>query len=253
MKTKKTNSMAHALVSPGKTPEKSSVAPTVSGRSTSVGVVEDDPGLRLSFTRLISHAAGLRCIGSWPEGKSALQEMPALKPDVVLMDINMPGMSGIECTARLKQLCPDTQVIMVTVYEDAENIFRALQAGACGYLLKRTASAGILSAINEVRAGGAPMTLQIARKVVHAFQQPAAPAVPKIELTPRESEILELISQGFADKEIADKLNISYWTVRVHVKHTYEKLHVRSRTEAMKLHISDKGFSVTVPREPVNG
>ena len=242
--------MASALVCPGKTTDPSSVASSSAGRMTSVGVVEDDAGLRLSFTRLIKHASGLRCIGSWADGKSALSEMPALKPDVVLMDINMPGMSGIECTARLKQLCPDTQVIMVTVYEDADNIFRALQAGACGYLLKRTASAGILAAIKEVRDGGAPMTLQIARKVVHAFQQPSAPAVIKVELTPREREILELISQGFMDKEIADKLNISYFTVRVHVKHTYEKLHVRSRTEAMKLLISEKGLTVGVPQEP---
>ena len=241
--------MAHSLTQVGESPLPARALAPLAGRLTSVGVVEDDAGLRRSFTRLISHAPGLRSIGSWADGKAALNEMARLKPDVVLMDINMPGMSGIECTARLKQLSPDTQVIMVTVYDDADNIFRALQAGACGYLLKRTASAGILEAIREVREGGAPMTLQIARKVVHAFQQPAAPAGPTVELTPREREILEHISQGFSDKEIADKLNISYYTVRVHVKHTYEKLHVRSRTEAMKLLISEKGYSVGVPPE----
>jgi len=243
MKARKIKRMAHAVSNVDEAPDGSAVAAPPPGRMTSVGVVEDDAGLRRSFTRLITHAPGLRSIGSWADGKTALTEMPALKPDVVLMDINMPGMSGIECTARLKQLCPATQVIMVTVYDDADNIFRALQAGACGYLLKRTASAGILN------AGGAPMTLQIARKVVHAFQQPAPPSAQTVQLTPREHEILEHISQGFADKEIADKLNIRYYTVRVHVKHIYEKLHVRSRTEAMKLLISEKGFSAGLARE----
>ena len=245
--------MAHSSSELDKLSDPTTAGMTFPSRSTSVGVVEDDAGLRRSFTRLISHAPGLRSIGSWADGATALKEMTALKPDVVLMDINMPGMSGIECTARLKQHCPNTQVIMVTVYDDAENIFRALQAGACGYLLKRTASAGILDAINEVRDGGAPMTLQIARKVVHAFQQPAPSASQTVQLTPREHEILEHISQGFADKEIADRLAISYYTVRVHVKHIYEKLHVRSRTEAMKLHIAEKTSPVGVPREPVSG
>lgn len=242
--------MAHSFINAGKLSDSSPAGTQISSRTTSVGVVEDDAGLRRSFTRLINHASGLRSIGSWADGATALKEMPELKPDVVLMDINMPGMSGIECTARLKQLCPNTQVIMVTVYDDADNIFRALKAGACGYLLKRTASAGILDAINDVRDGGAPMTLQIARKVVHAFQQPAPPASQTVQLTPREHEILEHISQGFADKEIADRLDISYYTVRVHVKHIYEKLHVRSRTEAMKLLISEKATPVGVPREP---
>ena len=241
--------MAHAATSPERTSELFAAAP-VPGGQIGVAVVEDNPGLRRSLTRLISHATGMRCVGSWPEGKSALIEMPAFKPDVVLMDINMPGMNGIECTAQLKQACPGTQVIMVTVYEDADSVFRALQAGACGYLLKRASSAEILDAINEVRSGGAPMTSEIARKVVHAFQKPVAPAGQKVELSQRENEILELLSKGFANKEIADNLNISYQTVKVHVKHIYEKLHVRSRSEALMKFVSDKGLSIGVPREP---
>jgi len=160
----------------------------------------------------------------------------------------MPGMSGIECTARLRELCPATQVIMVTVYEDAENVFSALQAGACGYLLKRSTSAEILDAINEVRCGGAPMTSEIARKVVHAFQKPTAHSGQKVELSQRENEILALLSQGFANKEIADKLSISYQTVKVHVKHIYEKLHVRSRSEALMKFVSDQGRSAGAAR-----
>lgn len=244
--------MAHAAFSPMRTPEPF-VAPPAPGGQIGVAVVEDNPGLRRSLMRLISHAPGMRCVGSWPEGKSALIEMPALQPDVVLMDINMPGMNGIECTARFKQLCPATQVIMVTVYEDAESVFQALQAGACGYLLKRSSSTEILDAINEVRSGGAPMTSEIARKVVHAFQKPAAPSVQKVELSQRENEILELLSQGFANKEIADRLAISYQTVKVHVKHIYEKLHVRSRSEALMKFVSDKGLSVAGPHKPVAG
>lgn len=244
--------MAHAANSPVRTSETFLPAPAPGGM-IGVAVVEDNPGLRRSLMRLISHAPGMRCVGAWSEGKSALVEMPAHQPNVVLMDINMPGMSGIECTAQLKQLCPETQVIMVTVYEDAENVFSALQAGACGYLLKRSTSAEILDAINEVRSGGAPMTSEIARKVVHAFQKPTAPAGQKIELSQREAEILGLLSKGFANKEIADQLNISYQTVKVHVKHIYEKLHVRSRSEALMKFVSDKGLSVALPREPFGG
>jgi DNA-binding NarL/FixJ family response regulator len=144
MQKRKTNSMADQLVCPVKPKDMPTSARANAGRLTSVGVVEDDADLRRSLIRLIDHATGMRCVGSWPEGASALAEISALKPDVVLMDINMPGMSGIECTARLKQVCPDTQVIMVTVYADSENIFSALQAGACGYLLKRTPSSGII-------------------------------------------------------------------------------------------------------------
>lgn len=217
------------------------------GGQTGVAVVEDNPGLRRSLSRIINHAIGMRCVGVYPEGKSALIELPALKPDVVLMDINMPGMNGIECTQRLKLILPATQVIMVTVYEDADSVFRALQAGACGYLLKRASSEEILAAIHEVRSGGAPMTSEIARKVVHAFQKPPSPHQDKVELSQREEEILKLLSEGFANKEIADKLNISYQTVKVHVKHIYEKLHVRSRSEALMKYVAEKGLVATLP------
>ena len=220
-------------------------APVIPGQ-VGVAVVEDNPGLRRSLTRIINHATGMRCLAAYADGKMALTQLPALKPDVVLMDINMPVMNGIECTERLKLVLPETQVIMVTVYEDAESVFRALQAGACGYLLKRSSSGEIVDAINEVRGGGAPMTSEIARKVVLSFQKPPAQPGSKVELSQREKEILELLSQGFANKEIADKLAISYQTVKVHVKHIYEKLHVRSRSEALMKYVSDKSIAAPV-------
>ena len=218
-----------------------------SGRLIGVGIVEDDAGLRRNLSRIISQATGMRCIGAWSEGGSALQEMLALKPDVVLMDINMPGMSGIECTARLKQLCPGTQVIMVTVYNDPENIFHALQAGACGYLLKRTSAAGIIGAINEVSNGGAPMTSEIARKLVHAFQTPSGSTSPDVELTQREREVLKLMSEGSTDKKIAADLNLSYHTVKVHARNIYEKLHIHSRAEAVMKYAADKNLPFSLP------
>jgi DNA-binding NarL/FixJ family response regulator len=207
--------------------------PARAGEATSVAIVEDNAGLRRSLERLLSHAPGLRCVGAWADGESALAQLSELKPDVVLMDIHLPGISGIECTAALKRACPRSQVIMVTVYEDTENIFRALQAGACGYLLKRAPSAEILDAIAEVRLGGAPMTGEIARRVVEAFQTPPPAYATSAVLSSREMELLTLLSKGFSNKEIADKLDIAYQTVKVHLKHIYEKLHVRSRTEAI--------------------
>jgi DNA-binding NarL/FixJ family response regulator len=217
------------------------------GALMQVAVVEDNAGLRRSWQRLLSVAPNMKCVGAWESGEAALQHLNALRPDVVLMDINLPGMSGIECTARLKAANPAVQVVMVTVYEDTDSIFRALKAGACGYLLKRATSAEIISAINEVRTGGAPMTSEIARKVVHAFQAPAADSGAAVALSAREREILDLLSQGFANKEIADRLNIAYQTVKVHLKHIYEKLHVRSRTEALLKYMSDKSV-VDLPR-----
>lgn len=200
---------------------------------TPVAVVEDNAGLRRSLERLLQRAPGLRCVGAWVDGETALARCTESPPDVVLMDINLPGMSGIECTARLKRLYPRVQVIMVTVYEDTDSIFRALKAGACGYLLKRATATEILDAIAEVRHGGAPMTSEIARRVVEAFQSPPPVEAAAAVLSSREEEILGLLSQGFSNKEIADKLSIAYQTVKVHLKHIYEKLHVRSRTEAL--------------------
>ena len=158
--------------------------------------------------------------------------LPKHEPEIVLMDIQLPKASGIECTARLKQLLPAVQIIMVTVYEDTERIFKALSAGACGYILKRCPPEELVAAIREVRQGGAPMSREIARKVIGSFQNPLAANQEVEELSPREREILELLAQGFANKEIADRLGVSDGTVRWHLRHVYEKLHVRSRTEA---------------------
>lgn len=247
---KNNKNMAHVLTSPTRTPEAYGAAPSLGGQ-IAVAVVEDNSGLRRSLTRLINLATGMRCVGAWQDGKSALIEMPALKPDVVLMDINMPNMSGIECTARFKQICPATQVVMVTVYEDTESVFSALQAGACGYLLKRSAPETIIEAIREARDGGSPMTSQIARKVVDVFQKNAAPSMTGVELTPREKEVLELFAKGFVNKEVADKLNISYQTVKGYTKTIYEKLHVHSRSEALMKFVANKGLSVDVPPGPL--
>ncbi len=240
--------MAHTLGSSARHPEPTVAAPLSHGL-IGVAIVEDNPGLRRSRSRIIGHASGMHCVGAYADGKTALAELPALQPEVVLMDINMPGMNGIECTERLKFSLPETQVIMVTVYEDADTVFRALEAGACGYLLKRAPSGEIVDAIYEVRRGGAPMTSEIARKVVHAFQKPAARPGTNVELSQREREILELLSHGLANKEIAGKLNISYQTVKVHVKHIYEKLHVRSRSGALMKYVSDKGIAATLTNE----
>ena len=247
---KNTKNMAHLSTSPSRTAESSSAAHGTGGL-IDVALVEDNPGLRRSLTRLINLEPGMRCVGAWQEGKSALIEMPALQPTVVLMDINMPGMSGIECTARFKQICPGTQVVMVTVYEDAESVFSALQAGACVYLLKRSAPERIVEAIREARDGGSPMTSQIARKVVDVFKKNAAPSGAGIELTPREKEVLELFAKGFVNKEVADKLNISYQTVKGYTKTIYEKLHVHSRSEALMKFVTNKGLSIDVPHTPI--
>ena len=215
-----------------------------------VAVVEDNPGLRRSLERLLRRAPGLLCVGAWPDGESALAHVADLQPDVVLMDINLPAMSGIECTAALRRLCPQSQVIIVTVYEDTDTIFHALKAGACGYLLKRTSSAEILDAVREVRHGGAPMTSEIARRVVEAFQAPSPEDPDSSALSSREQELLKLLSQGFSNKEIADRLNIAYQTVKVHFKHIYEKLHVRSRTEALLKFMGDRGTPAPSPSHP---
>jgi DNA-binding NarL/FixJ family response regulator len=239
---KKNAPMTSAATSPGPA-GLATAAVSKPGGLTDVAIVEDNPKLRQSLARLIDLAPGMRCVGAWADGKTALTQLPALQPQVVLMDINMPGMTGIECTERLKRALPETQVIMVTVYENADNIFSALQAGASGYLLKRSSAAEIIDAINEVRSGGAPMTSEIARKVVQAFKRPPAKSGVDVELTQRENEILSLLSQGFANKQIADKLKIAANTVKVHTKHIYEKLHVRSRTEAMAKYMGGKTFS----------
>ena len=199
----------------------------------SVSIVEDNDKLRGTLARVINRADGFRCVSDYANAEDALKDLPQVRPDVVLMDINLPGMNGVECVRQLKQLLPQTQVMMLTVYEDTENIFNALTAGASGYMLKRTSSKELLEAIQEVHRGGSPMTMHIARKVVPSFQKTAATAQPTENLSEREQQVLDLLSQGLMYKEIADKLEISYETVHTYIRRIYEKLQVRTRTEAV--------------------
>jgi len=201
--------------------------------TVTVAIVEDNADLRGTLARVINRAAGFECVGQYGDAESALTGLPTVKPRVVLMDINLPGMNGVECVRRLKHVLPETQVVMLTAYEDTENIFGSLEAGASGYLLKRSKSAEILEAIKEVLEGGSPMTAHIARKVVHSFQHRSASPDPMANLADREREVLDLLAQGLMYKEIADKLGIGFETVRTYVRRIYEKLQVRSRTEAV--------------------
>jgi len=189
--------------------------------------------LRGTLARVINRAEGFRCVSQYGDAESALEGLLKDKPEVVLMDINLPGMNGVECVRRLKQAAPPTQVVMLTVYEDTENIFKALAAGAAGYLLKRTKSAELLDAIREVRQGGSPMTTHIARKVTQSFQRAGPSSQPTENLSEREQQVLDCLSQGFLYKEIAEKLGISYETVHTYIRRIYEKLQVRTRTEAV--------------------
>jgi DNA-binding NarL/FixJ family response regulator len=199
---------------------------------TSVSIVEDNEKLRGTLARVLNRAEGFRCVSQHPDAEDALKELPGVKPDVVLMDINLPGMNGVECVRQLKKLLPEVQMIMLTVYEDTDNIFEALTAGASGYLLNRTTSAELVAAIRDVLRGGSPMTAHIARKVVQSFQR-SAPAQPADNLSEREQQVLDLLSRGLMYKEIADKLQISYETVHTYIRRIYEKLRVRTRTEAV--------------------
>jgi DNA-binding NarL/FixJ family response regulator len=198
-----------------------------------VSIVEDNDKLRGTLARVINRADGFHCVSDYANAEDALKNLPQARPNVVLMDINLPGMNGVECVRQLKQLLPQTQVMMLTVYEDTENIFNALTAGASGYMLKRTSSKELLEAIQEVHRGGSPMTMHIARKVVSSFQKTADTAQPAENLSEREQQVLDLLSQGLMYKEIADKLNISYETVHTYIRRIYEKLQVRTRTEAV--------------------
>ena len=197
-----------------------------------VALVEDNVGLRVSWARMLSNAPNFQCVCVCGSGEEALKRIPAALPDVVLMDINLPKMSGVECTALLKHRLPKVQILIVTVHNDNNRVFSALEAGASGYLLKRTGPAELLEAISDVLRGGAPMTGEIARKVIASFQRPASPALEEARLTPREEDILGLLTRGYANKEIAERLGVGYETVRTHLCNIYEKLHVRSRTEA---------------------
>jgi RNA polymerase sigma factor (sigma-70 family) len=199
----------------------------------SVSIVEDNRGTRESLTELLGRSPALRFMTAYPNGEDALSKIPGESPDVVLMDINLPKMNGIECVAQLKQQLPKTQVLMLTTYEEGDLIFDSLRKGASGYLLKNMPPAELIQAIEQVHAGGAPMSMQIARKVVTHFQQIKMPQSEMEKLTKREQEILALLAKGYLYKEIADQLGISLSTVRAHLHTVYEKLHVQSRTEAV--------------------
>lgn len=198
-----------------------------------VAIVEDDVRFRKSLRRVIESKPGMTCIAEYGTGTEAIEHIPRVLPEVVIMDLNLPDSSGAEVTARLKSQLPDISVVILTVYNDAEHIFKALRAGACGYLLKQATAVEILEAIAEAYRGGAPMTSEIARKVIAAFHEPK-PAPPAAEtLAPREREILELVANGYANKEIADKLAITLNTVCWYLHEIYKKLHVRSRMQAV--------------------
>lgn len=198
-----------------------------------VSIVEDDPSARSIFVSWINRAEGFRCLSEHGSAESAIATLSEERPDVVLTDINLPGLNGVECVRRLKPVLPQTQFVMLTVYEDADHIFQALAAGASGYLLKQVPRAELLEALNDVHRGGSPMTSKIARKVVQAFQAPNAAAAELAELSPREQELLDLLARGYLYKEIAESMKISVGTVNTYIRRIYEKLHVRSRSQAV--------------------
>ena len=198
-----------------------------------VALVEDDHQVRAGLRLLIDHSKKCACVAAFGSAEEALARLPSLDADIVLMDIELPGMSGIECIRELKLRQPKIQIMMLTVFEDHDRIFQSLAAGASGYLLKQTPPGKLLEAIIELHRGGAPMSTQIARRVVEVFQQAAPSEEATAGLSPREKEIIALLAKGYLYKEIASQLGISVETVRTHIHNTDEKLHVRSRTEAV--------------------
>jgi len=206
-----------------------------------VALVEDDPGLRDQLKRILGSAPDIRCVGAFATAEEALKQIPVQRPDVVLMDIRLPGLSGIDCVAKLKKILPELHIVMVTVYEDSDRIFQALKAGANGYLLKSSPPEQLLAAIRDVHAGGAPMSSQIARKVVQHFHGSGSVPKQKTLLSPRERQVLDLLSTGLIYKEIADQLDIGMETVRTHVKSICQKMHARNRLEAVAKHQSESG------------
>jgi DNA-binding NarL/FixJ family response regulator len=203
--------------------------------SIAVAIVEDDVPAREILAGWIRNADGFRCVGEFDDAETALAKLPHEKPSVVLFDINLPGMNGIECVRKLKPKLPDTQFVMITVYEDANHVFNALSAGASGYLLKQTRRNELIDALKDVHAGGSPMSSQIARKVVQNFyrNETQNDGGETVELSGREREVLELLARGYLYKEIAEQLKISVQTVNTYIRRVYEKLHVRSRAQAV--------------------
>jgi DNA-binding NarL/FixJ family response regulator len=202
----------------------------------SVSIVEDDPAVRRILAEWIGSAPGFRCLGDYGDAERALAELPGQAPDIVLMDINLPKLDGIQCVGRLKPLMRTTQFVMLTVYEDTDHIFNALAAGATGYLLKETERDELIAALRQAQEGGAPMSGYIARKVVQAFQRPWADTPETNRLSPREREVLELLARGFFYKEISESLRITVGTVNTHVRRIYEKLQVRTRAQAVAVY-----------------
>lgn len=198
-----------------------------------VGIVEDKKNLREGFRTLINQEDDMMCVCTCAMVGEAIEKLPRFEPDVVLMDIQLPDGTGIECTAKLKELMPELQIIVVTVYEDSVSIFQALQAGACGYILKMAAPDKVIDAIRDARGGGVPMTPEIARKVIGHFSGEAKKSSEIESLTPRESEVLQLVMHGLTNKEIAERMGVSLAAVKFHLQHVYEKLHVHSRTDAV--------------------
>ena len=215
------------------------------GMTITVAIVEDDARIRRSLAAMLGTAEDIVCVGQHPNALEALEKIPASKPQVVFMDINLPGMSGVECVLRLATMEPKPQIVMLTSYDDGEAIFSSLSAGACGYLLKPIRTAQLLAAVRDVYSGGAPMSGQIARRVVEAFNKPALAVTgpgASPSLSERETEILRLLSEGYLYKEIADQLSVSYSTVRTHIERIYGKLHVRSRAQAVARSAGLPGF-----------
>ena len=207
--------------------------------SITISVVEDAQGVREGLMRLLDSAPGFRCLASYPNAETALAEIPARPPDVVLMDIDLPGMNGVECVRKLKAQLPAIRVVMLTVYENPEKIFDALSAGAVGYLLKKRLTEDLLEAVQDAYSGGAPMSSQIARKVVQFFQR--IPPSNEVEsLSARELEVLELLAKGFLIKEIADQTGLGYGTVRTYIRRVYEKLQVHSRSQAVAKYLQPR-------------
>ena len=208
------------------------------GKPITIVIVEDDEETSQSLVELLAEETRVRCVGVFSTGESAVRDIPSLKPEVALVDVNLPKISGIECVARLKKIMPGIQVLMLTKYEERDLIFNSLRAGASGYLLKKMLTVELISAIEQVRAGGAPMSMQIARKVVEHFNQLKPTTTGLEKLTIREQEVLALLAQGFLYKEISARLRISFHTFRNHQRAIYEKLHVHSRTEATAKYFS---------------
>lgn len=200
---------------------------------TKVAIVEDNKTTREGLETIVNLSTDFRCVCTCATAEEALRVLPAHQPELVLMDIQLPKMSGVDCVAKLKELLPNVHAIMVTVYEDPDRIFRALRAGASGYLLKRSAPEEVLNAMREVQQGGGAMSGEIARKVIAHFREQAKATTEVDQLTTREREVLDLVVHGMSNKEIADRLSVTMAAVRFHLKHIYQKLHVHSRTEAV--------------------